>query len=82
MMACRSQWVQSPQSLVADLLWDDLQRNLDAVIEQQGQNGCWEPVWSWGEHYPEAWQQAKQEWRGCLTLDTLLMLRAFGRIEP
>ena len=73
---------QSPQSLAADLLWDDLQQNLDFVIEQQNQNGCWEPVWSWGECYPEAWELARQEWRGWLTLDNLLVLGAFGRIEP
>lgn len=73
---------QSPQSLVADLLWEDLQRNLDVVIEQQTRAGCWEPVWSWGDFYPEAWEQARQEWRGYLTLDNLLVLRAFGRIEP
>lgn len=72
----------TPQSLVADQLWADLQRNLDSVIEQQTQGGWWEPVWSWDDHYPEAWEQARREWRGCLTLDNLLLLRAFGRIEP
>jgi len=73
---------QSPQSLAADLIWDALQQNLDFVVEQQNQSGCWEPVWSWGERYPEAWEQARQEWRGCLTLDNLRVLLAFGRIEP
>lgn len=71
----------TPSSPLADLLKADLQIYLDYLIEQQTPEGSWEPTWSWGESYPEAWVQAKQEWRGLLTLDTLLALRAFGRIE-
>jgi len=71
----------SPQSIVADLLWDDLQTNLDYQIDHQTPEGSWDPVWTWGEFYPDAWEQAKLEWRGHLTLNTLIALQAFGRIE-
>ena len=71
----------SPRSLVAGLLEDVLPINLDYQIEHQTAEGTWEPTWSWGNLYPDAWAQAKLEWRGSLTLDTLTTLRAFGRIE-
>ena len=71
----------TPSSPLADLLKADLQIYLDYLIEQQTPEGTWEPTWSWGESYPEAWAQARQEWRGIITLDTLLALRAFGRID-
>jgi hypothetical protein len=71
----------SPESIVADLLWDDLQVHLDYYIDQQTPEGTWDPVWSWGDAYPEAWEQAKREWRGHLTLEALTTLRAFGRLD-
>jgi hypothetical protein len=71
----------SPESAVADLLWDDLQRNLDYVIEHQTEEGNWEPTWTWGDIYPQAWQEARQEWRGHVTLETLTSLEAFERID-
>ena len=71
----------SPQSVVADLLWDDLQAHLDYQIDHQTPEGTWDPVWTWGDFYPDAWEQAKLEWRGHLTLNTLIALQAFGRIE-
>ena len=71
----------SPQSLVADLIAQDLQAHLDYQIDHQTAEGEWEPTWSWGSFYPEEWEQAKIEWRGSLTLDTLTTLHAFGRTE-
>lgn len=71
----------SPDSAVADMLQHDLQRNLDFVIDEQSQDGAWEPTWTWGDVYPAAWEQARQEWRSELTLRTLTTLRAFGRIS-
>jgi hypothetical protein len=70
----------TPASPVADLLWDDLQAYLDYQIAHQTAQGHWEPTWTWGDVYPEAWKQAKQAWRGHLTLETLTRLRAFGRL--
>jgi hypothetical protein len=71
----------SPQSLVADLLEDALQLHLDYTIEHQTAEGTWDPTWTWGEMYPDVWPQAKLEWRGEITLETLTTLQAFGRIE-
>jgi len=71
----------SPRSIVADLLWDDLQAHLDDQIDHQTPEGTWEPTWTWGEFYPDVWQQARLEWRGHLTLNTLTALHAFGRIK-
>jgi hypothetical protein len=71
----------SPESAVADLLWDDLQRNLDYVIEHQTDQGAWEPTWTWGGVYPEAWEKARREWRGHVTLETLTSLETYGRVE-
>jgi hypothetical protein len=71
----------SPDSPIADLLWDDLQAHLDYQIERQTAEGTWDPVWTWGDYYPEAWARARQEWRGHLTLETLTSLCSFGRTE-
>lgn len=70
----------TPDSPIFDLIADDIQTHLDYLIEGQTTGGFWEPTWSWGDFYPEDWEQAKQEWRGILTLDTLFSLRAFNRI--
>jgi hypothetical protein len=70
-----------PDSLAADLMGEDLQRNLDYLIESQKPGGYWDPTWSWGGFYPQVWEQARQDWRGHLTLEKLESLQAFGRIE-
>ena len=73
--------VPSPQAIGADLIQDELQMHLDYQIMHQTSEGTWDPAWSWGDSYPEVWEQAKLEWRGHLTLETVTQLRAFGRIE-
>jgi hypothetical protein len=70
----------APSSPVADLIADALAAHLEYQIEHQGPKGTWDPVWTWGEAYPAAWQQARQEWRGHLTLEALTSLRAYGRL--
>jgi hypothetical protein len=71
----------TPDCALVDILWNDLQRHLDYKIDHQTPEGTWEPTWTWGDFYPEVWEQAKREWRGHLTLETLTSLRAFGRIK-
>ena len=73
--------VPSPESLGADLIQDELQKHLGYQIKHQTAEGTWDPTWSWGDTYPEVWEQARLEWRGHLTINTLSGLRAFGRIE-
>ncbi|UCC77847.1 MAG: hypothetical protein JSW37_05635 [Anaerolineales bacterium] len=70
----------SPRSSVADLLRQDVQAHLDYVIEHQKPEGTWDPTWTWGDSYPEVWKQARLEWRGKLTLETLTVLQAYDRI--
>mgnify|MGYP006279609473 CR=1 FL=1 len=69
-----------PDALGADLISKDIENHLDYVIEHQSSEGCWDPSWSWGENYPQVWPQARREWRGILTLETLISLEAYGRI--
>lgn len=73
--------VSSPDSLVLDLIEDAVHRHLDYQIDHQSPEGTWDPVWTWGDAYPDAWETAKREWRGALTLRTLTVLRSFDRIE-
>ena len=69
-----------PDSMLAEMLWDDIQVNLDYLIETQTEMGSWEPNWTWGDLYPDVWPLAKKEWSGHITLENLLTLRAYGRI--
>ncbi|KRE83056.1 hypothetical protein ASG89_13065 [Paenibacillus sp. Soil766] len=58
---------------------DVIAADLDALIQKMGQDGTWEPNWSWGR-YDEEWRLAKEEWKGYLTLHHLMTLKSFGRI--
>jgi hypothetical protein len=71
----------APDALVADVLRDGLEKHLDYQIDHQTPEGTWEPTWTWGDSYPDVWEQAKREWRGALTLEVLTSLQAFSRIE-
>lgn len=71
----------TPGSPVADLIEDEIQAHLDFVIKRQTAEGAWDPVWTWGDAYPEDWAQARQEWQGELTLGALTSLWAYGRLE-
>jgi hypothetical protein len=73
--------VHAPTSPVADQIWDAIQADLGYQIDHQSLEGTWDPVWTWGGAYPLAWEKARLEWRGHLTLETLTTLQAFGRIE-
>jgi hypothetical protein len=70
----------TPESITADVLSDCLPTHLDYTIEGQYPEGFWDVTWAWND-YPDTWKIAKREWRGCLTLGTLLSLKAYSRIE-
>jgi hypothetical protein len=70
----------TPESPVADLIEDEIQAHLDFLIERQTADGAWDPVWTWGDAYPDDWARARQEWQGELTLGALTSLRAWGRL--
>ncbi len=69
-----------PTSLGAASIRDALEAHLDWTIDHQSPDGAWEPTWSWLGRDPDVWPKAEGEWRGILTLETLLSLRAFGRL--
>jgi hypothetical protein len=71
----------TPDSLVADELRAGLEMYLDYQIDYQTPEGTWEPTWTWGDFYPDVWEQVKREWYGALTLEVLTALQAFDRIE-
>lgn len=70
----------SPQSRYYPSLRPAVEANLDHLIGSQGQDGAWEPSWTWGR-YEEVWQTARREWKGILTLDNLRLLQAYGRLS-
>lgn len=74
-------YIHHPSSPFAALMPIALKANLDDVISRQQANGSWSPPWSWGDMYPETWEQAKVEWAGIITFNTLKQLQAFGRLE-
>ena len=59
-----------------------LDQQLDYEIAHQSQQlGVWLPHWSWGDFYPEAWQEARLAWSGIITLELLRSLQSFGRLQ-
>jgi hypothetical protein len=62
-------------------LEEDAAANLDYEISSQNRDGSWTPTWTWGNAFPEDWAKAQREWSGIITLDKLLLLKRFGRIE-
>jgi len=73
--------IANPRTVGADLIAAQVRMHLDYQIDHQSAEGTWDPVWSWAGTYPEVWAQARLEWRGHLTLETLTQLRAFGRLQ-
>jgi hypothetical protein len=70
----------TPDAPLADRLSERVEHDLDQQVSRQSPEGYWEPGWSWGPAYPEAWASAREAWRGVLTVRTLRALRAWGRI--
>jgi hypothetical protein len=68
-------------SLLAPLLGPAVEDNFKFEIDRQGADGAWAPNWNWGGLFAGDWPQAELEWKGILTLQTLLTLRSYGRIS-
>ncbi len=80
--SARPLWLApAPTSMLADALKSEVDMNLDFDIEHQNPDGSWSPAWSWYGQYEEAWEQAEQQWKSCLTVEILKALKEFGRIE-
>ncbi|QGQ96473.1 hypothetical protein EHS13_17070 [Paenibacillus psychroresistens] len=73
------QIVNSPSSYFYGKYTDVIPNDLDLLINSQNEDGTWGPNWDWGR-YEEEWVTAKKEWKGYLTLNNLMTLKAFNRI--
>lgn len=62
-------------------LGEAIATNLDSELQAQGEDGSWKPTRSWGDAYREVWKQACQGWSSTITLETVLTLQRFRRIE-
>ncbi|GBF05724.1 hypothetical protein DAERI_050233 [Deinococcus aerius] len=71
----------TPASPLARPLEEPLAAALTHLLTSQSGDGSWAPNWSWGGQFPEVWPQAEREWRSVRTLEALLTLRAWGRLE-
>ena len=91
-VACRpEQWsgyslrplqvVDGPGSLFMSELKAAVAANLNYEISSQNKDGSWTPTWTWEGAYPDDWKMALREWSGIITLDKLLLLKKFARIE-
>ncbi len=72
----------TPDSLLANDLRPGVEPYLDHLVESQAADGSWGPFWTWGEQYAHAWEIAKRQWAGHLTLTNVRALRAYDRLEP
>lgn len=67
-------------SRFAALLHEECAVALDHLVAAQQDDGGWPLTWSWAETDPTAWALAEREWRGIVTLESVLRLRAHGRL--
>jgi hypothetical protein len=58
-----------------------IQRNLDYWVRLQQTDGGWPITWSWADVDEQAWACAEAEWRGQVTVERLVTLRAYFRLE-
>ena len=72
--------VSQPDSPFIHLFPEAVESNLDFELTHQGADGAWSPAWSWGPNFSAVWPQARRDWQGVLTLNTLKTLRSFGRL--
>ena len=72
-------FVTSPDDPLIDLFEDGLiRKNLEFLVDEIIDGDHWEPDWHWSGNYVEAWETAKREWSGHLTVTNMTILRNFG----
>ncbi len=67
-------------SPLAGVLHDEIQKQIDYELTQQQKDGAWLPFWSWNNSFTSEWEQAKQEWKGIITLKMFRSLRSYQKI--
>ncbi|MCA0985395.1 hypothetical protein LCL89_15275 [Halobacillus yeomjeoni] len=70
----------SPASVDLEVPKEDVVKNLEAVIQNLTNRPYVSPTWEWNQ-YEESWNQAKIEWQGILTLESLKWLINYERIQ-
>ena len=70
-----------PDSPFYGALIEAVNHNLDYEISTQQEDGTWAPTFSWGDKFPDEWETAKLEWAGVVTVDKLITLQRYGRID-
>lgn len=73
-------FVNRPDSFLCEPLLDDVEKNLDFWIETIETDGTWVPAWTW-DHYPQAWEKARIQIAGRMTVTRLNILNQFNRID-
>lgn len=86
----RSKWIDytsKPLDFITDQNMEQfgikdkhINENIDYLIENLENSGRVNPNWEWGT-YPDAWEKAKNNWTGTLTVKALILLDKFGRIK-
>jgi hypothetical protein len=72
-------FVSSPQSFLYPQLEKVVQANLDFRIDVMTPDGVTPAPWNW-EDYPAEWEAHRPEIAGRLALNTLILLKRFGRL--
>ena len=75
------QVVHDPESPFMAGIEEAVGANLDYEISSQNENGPWSPTWSWERPNPGDGPRVRLEWTGIVTLENLLTLKRFNRIE-
>lgn len=70
----------SPEHPTYSALRELVDRDLERMLDTLQPDGCWEISWRWNA-YPEDFARAQVHGRVHVTLDHLLKLRAFGRMQ-
>lgn len=74
-------WVAPvPEHPLGNSLRVAIHNSLDQLIQAQGEDGAWEPVWDWSDQFPETWPQAHTDWKSIQTMNALSMLWAWNRL--
>lgn len=72
--------VDSPESPWYPLLADAIPANIEYWIDTFSAEGCWTANFSWGEE-SDASRKAMEAWRGCMAVNRVRILMAFGAVE-
>ena len=56
-----------------------IEKHLDFIITSRG-NALWDISWDWGNDYQE-FELQRIKWRGVLTVNNLVLLKKYNRID-